>query len=199
MYKPFKFFIPRFLSYALMMLFITFIIRTDFKLQDFSESSYTEYTQEGFLFLTICLFIFCFFKKTELKILSILFSLFFAVHLIRELDSIFDNIIHGFWIYPSLIIIIVSFFILIKNYNKFFEEFNLIHKSYPFGIFLCGLVILHVFSRIYGTSSTWKYALEDEYLRIIKDASQESIELLGYSFILIATIEWLLYKPLAKE
>lgn len=116
MYKPLKFFLPRFLAYSLLMLFITFIIRTDFKLQDFSESSYTEYTQEGFLFLVICLFLYCFFKKPEVKTLSILLSLFFTVHLIRELDSIFDNIIHGFWIYPALSIIIVSFIVLIKNW-----------------------------------------------------------------------------------
>lgn len=195
MYQPLKFFLPRFIGYALMMFLIATIIRTDFKLGDFSESSYTEYTQESFLFLVICIFIYCFFKKPSVKVLSILFSLFFLVHLIRELDGVFDQIVHGFWIYPALLVVLFAFFILIKNWKKFWEEFNTIHRSYPFGILLCGLVILHVFSRIYGTTSTWKYALQDEYLRIIKDASQESIELLGYSFILIASVEWLLYNP----
>jgi len=194
MYQPLKFFLPRFFGYALMMLFITFIIRTDFKLQDFSESSYTEYTQESFLFFVICIFLYCYFKKPAVKVLSLLFSLFFLVHLIRELDSIFDQIVHGFWLYPALVVVLFSFLVLYKNWKKFWEEFNTIHKTYPFGILLCGLIILHVFSRIYGTTSTWKYALQDEYLRIIKDASQESIELLGYSFILIATVEWLVYR-----
>nr|MBS0037692.1 hypothetical protein [Saprospiraceae bacterium] len=184
----------RFFAYALLMFFISVVISMDFALSEFDEDSYTEMTQETLLFIAVVMLALAAFWFKFMREFTIILALFFLVHLIRELDGYFDVLVyHGFWKVPVWIVVAIAFYILFKNGKKYLRQLLYIQDKYPFGILLVGLLTLHVFSRLYGRSSNWKNLFQDEYLRVIKDASEESIELLGYSIILIAVVELILH------
>lgn len=184
----------RFFSYALVMFIISVVISMDFALSEFDEDSYTEITQETLLFITVVMLALTAFKFKFMREFTLILALFFLVHFIRELDGYFDVLVyHGFWKVPVWIIVAIAFFILYKNWKKFLHQLFYIQDKYPFGILLAGLLTLHVFSRLYGRSTNWKNLFQDEYLRVIKDASEESIELLGYSIIFISAVELILH------
>jgi hypothetical protein len=100
---------------------------------------------------------------------------------------------------------------VIRNWKKFVFELVAISKTYGFAFFFSGLIILHVFSRLYGRKLMWidllrnthdQYVIEDngekvialrDFMRPVKDASEESIELLAYSIILIGVVEMIMF------
>lgn len=51
---------------------------------------------------------------------------------------------------------------------------------------ILGLAILLVYSRLLGMGVLWREFLHDGYLRLLKNAIEESTELLGYIIIVIA-------------
>ncbi len=184
----------RFLSYALVFFIISFINGLDFSLASFKEDSYTEISQETLLFVTSVLLAILAIKYRFMREFNAVLALFFLVHLIRELDGLFDILVyHGFWKVPVWIIVAFAFFYIFKNRKKYLNQLLYIQDKYPFGILLTGLLVLHVFSRLYGRSTNWQNLLQDEYVRVVKDASEESIELLAYSIVFIAVVEWVIH------
>ncbi|TVR80708.1 MAG: hypothetical protein EA409_07750, partial [Saprospirales bacterium] len=109
-------------------------------------------------------------------------------------DSFFDeNFFDGFWQLIVWLTVAVAGFITIKNFKKLVSQLTVVHHQFSFGVLLVGLVILHVFSRLYGKTSNWQNLLDDAYVRTVKDASEESIELLGYTIITIAVFELMIF------
>jgi len=49
-------------------------------------------------------------------------------------------------------------------------------------------VLLLFYSRLMGMTSLWNGLLGDQYIRIFKNAIEETTELLGYTFILAASL-----------
>ncbi|WP_438819310.1 hypothetical protein, partial [Colwellia marinimaniae] len=45
------------------------------------------------------------------------------------------------------------------------------------------IVLLFVFSRLYGMGDFWEAVMAEHYVRDVKDISEETIELLCYAFI----------------
>lgn len=184
----------RLLIYATLMFLISQVIASDFRGEDFTEQSLTEYTQEIILSIMVLGLGFFSFRYREFNTLTLLMALFFLVHLFRELDSFFDqNVFDGFWQIIVWTTVAIAAFITVKNFRNLIRQLSLVHNQFPFGVLLTGLAVLHVFSRFYGKTSNWKNLLDDAYLRTVKDASEESIELLGYTIILIGVCELMIF------
>ena len=65
-------------------------------------------------------------------------------------------------------------------------------NTFAFGLFTAGVLTTYIFSRLYGRQAFWQAILEESYSGTFKSVAEEVVELLGYSLILIATVELLL-------
>jgi hypothetical protein len=60
-----------------------------------------------------------------------------------------------------------------------------------FGILMCGMLVLAVFSRLFGYGSFWKAILDHENYRIVKTIVEEGVEQMGYFLLLVSSCEYL--------
>ena len=111
--------------------------------------------------------------------------------LIREFDAFLDhNVYDGAW---QTLVLIVLLFVIYRSYinrKSLFEALPGFMASYPFGLVIAGMIITFAYSRLFGESIMWKTVMEENYIRNVKNAVEESIELLGDSIILFSAIEF---------
>jgi hypothetical protein len=154
------------------------------------ETSFTEITQEVFLFACGLLF-WLSPGAPEQRGFKILVGGFFACLLMRELDGLFDRISHSAWCWPFSMIAIVSCVLAFKTNNRA-DTVNALAKfagTPMFGTMATGLGVL-VFSRVFGMGDLWHLILKDGYARLAKTAVEEGIELISYSMWLAASVEF---------
>lgn len=150
----------------------------------FGEVSMTEFTQEVFLFLSGVLFIFIGRYNRDLTPIANLISIFFFMSFIRE----FNNYI-PFWFYLVLPLIILFFYLLFRDRKRIFASAHKFLEIPYTAYFVSGFLITFVFSRLFGRTKFWEALLETDYNRWAKNAAEEGIELLGYTFFFIASVE----------
>lgn len=210
--KPLYPLIIRLFAYASLMFLMSFAIQFDFAVGEVKEDSFIEITQEVLLLICSILLIIFSFKTKEYKIFFLGLAGFLGVHFVREFDfwlntQLFDKA----WQAISLVIVVVVLVMVVKNWKKIILEIAAISKTYGFAFFFSGLIILHVFSRLYGRKLIWidllrnthdQYVIEEngekivelrDFMRPVKDASEESIELLAYSIMLIGVVEMIIF------
>lgn len=149
------------------------------------EISITELLQEGVL-LAIVIGLYCKGRALpEVRAFLWLLAGFFGCLLIRELDVFFDEIRHGFWIYPTLLLAMTTLLYsgrqgwrtVLYGAARFVR-----HRSALFTLF--GLLLVAVFSRLFGSGSLlWNEILGVNTAFGVKTALQEGIELLGYTYV----------------
>lgn len=183
----------RFPIYAFVLFFSTYMIKLDFMEGAFKEDSFTERTQETFLLICVLALAYTSIKFSAFRYFNTILSLFFLTHLIRECDSILDSIFDGLWQVLAYSVLAIAILVLIKHWKLFWKQVAEMQHQFAFGILSIGLFVLHVFSRLYGKGSNWENLIGEDYVRSIKDASEESIELLGYSIILIGIGEIIIH------
>jgi len=153
-----------------------------------SEYSFTELAQEIFILTSAVLFGLS--AKYDIQargFFVLVMGLFFAM-LIRELDAFFDNIKHGFWIYPALIVSLSSVYFA-KKCEGTVKKPMLDHMDSKNFVYInLGLLIIIVFSRMFGTSHLWREVMGSDYSIVYKSVIQEGIELLGYIFVLYGSM-----------
>lgn len=159
----------------------------------FSELGFTEFTQT--LVLATCCAMLIYIRQV-LKVwptITLLLLAFVAASLVREQDHFLDNYVaHNTWKVLVALIILPSIFWVVKQRQRFLEEFAHYSNTFAFGLFTAGVLTTYIFSRLYGRQEFWQAILEDSYTGTFKSVAEEVVELLGYSLILIATLELLL-------
>lgn len=117
--------------------------------------------------------------------------------LIREHDAFLDeNVADGAWQVLANSLAVVTAFLLYRKKKHVWKQLHSFIQSRAFGIIISGMMIVIVFSRLYGNDMIWRSAMgEENYIHQITRASEESIELLGYSLIFIGAIEHLFFSP----
>lgn len=159
----------------------------------FSERGLTELTQT--LVLASCCAMLIYIRQV-LKVMptvTLLLLAFVASSLVREQDHFLDNYVaDNTWKVLVALIIIPSLVWVVKQRHHFLDEFAHYSNTFAFGLFTAGVLTTYIFSRLYGRQEFWQAILEDNYLRDFKNVAEEVVELLGYSLILIATLELLL-------
>jgi len=145
------------------------------------EQSITELLQAVFLLFSVL----CFYQlklSNHLPRATILVSGFFTVLLIREFDASFDLIVHGFWVYPALVITLSSILYALQG-NQLYEQMSRLLDDKNMQALITFIILLFVFSRLYGMGDFWKGVMGEQYVRDVKNISEETIELLFYAFI----------------
>ncbi|NEV93884.1 hypothetical protein G3567_06940 [Psychroflexus sp. YR1-1] len=210
--KPLYPLFVRLLAYAGLMFLMSLIIQFDFAEGEVKEDSLIEITQEVILLIGSLLLIGFSSKAKDFRIFNLTLAGILGIHFVREFDfwlntQLFDKA----WQVLALIILVFVVVMVIRNWKKLVLETASISKTYGFAFFFSGFIILHVFSRLYGRKIMWidllrdthtKYVVEEngdkiiplrDFMRPVKDASEESIELLAYSIILIGVVEMIIF------
>nr|WP_295708418.1 hypothetical protein [uncultured Halomonas sp.] len=159
----------------------------------FSELGFTEFTQT--LVLATCCAMLVYIRQV-LRVwptVSLLLLAFVAASLVREQDHFLDNYVaDNTWKVLVALIIFPALFWVVKQRNRFLVEFAHYSNTFAFGLFTAGVLTTYIFSRLHGRQEFWQLILEDSYSGTFKSVAEEVVELLGYSLILIATLELLL-------
>jgi hypothetical protein len=154
----------------------------------FGEITFTEIGQETILFILFGFYLILGLKWKEIQPVSNLVSLFFLMSFIREFNFLIDK-----WIYPVLLVFAFFVWLFIRDFKKI-REATIRFFSVPASTWLItGFLITYIFSRLMGRSKFWQLLYSDENYRLAKAATEEGIELLGITIMLIGAIEFLIY------
>lgn len=160
----------------------------------FNEDSLTEYFQEGSFFLTVLAYLFCTLNYKKTGAISLLVGGFFLMALIREFDAFLDLYVYdGAWQTLVLIVLIFVGYKSFKSRSELNDSVPDYMASFPFGVMIAGMLVTFIYSRLFGETIMWKTVMEENYVRDVKNAVEESVELLGDSIILFAGIEFIFW------
>ena len=154
----------------------------------FSEYTFTEIAQEVILFILFIFYMIISFKWTEIKPVAQIVSLFFLISFIREI-----NFVINWWIYPVMVLIVLGIWMAVKNYKAIPKSTKVFFTVPASAWFFSGFLITYIYSRLFGRSKFWYLMYEGENYRLAKAATEEGIELLGDTLMLIGAVEFLLY------
>ncbi|MCF6357436.1 MAG: hypothetical protein L3J54_06465 [Draconibacterium sp.] len=160
----------------------------------FSENTFTEITQEIILFVLFLSFLLLGFKWREIQPVLNIASLFFLISFIREFNFLALN-----WIYPALIVLAILGWLIVRDFKKI-KTATIKFFSVPASSWLLsGFLVTYIFSRLLGRSKFWRLMYHDESYRLAKAATEEGIELLGDTLMLIGRIEFVIYYWVEKR
>jgi len=187
--------ILRFIFYGLYLLGLSQLIFLDAMESvemKFHENSWTERLQVFHLFLIAIVFILAGKKSPGKRSLVWLLAGAASIAIIREFDSFLDGyVFDGAWqtlALSAFLLIVYKVYHQRKAVVPAIDEFSA-HPS--FGMCLAGFLTTFVFSRMFGRGIFWQAVMEENYIRSVKNAAEESVELLGYALILFAALEYL--------
>ncbi|UTZ28364.1 hypothetical protein HB761_16815 [Vibrio campbellii] len=127
-------------------------------------------------------------QESHVSHAAILISGFFAVLMIREMDYWFDMIHHGSWVFPALAITALACAKAYRGGKGTVNEMAIILQSPYMKLLIGSVILLLVFSRLYGMGSFWHHVMGEHYVRDVKNISEEGIELLCYSLIALSAV-----------
>lgn len=156
-----------------------------------SERSLTELFQQLLLLASIGVFSWSATKVAESRTLFILVAGFFGCMFLRELDFYFDMIVHGFWFYPTLLLASSVILYSVKHSADLISSVRSFGQTNAYFNILVGLVIILIFSRLFGSGTLWKEVMNEDYQHLYKTIIQEGLELFGYVFIFIGSFHQL--------
>ena len=180
--------------YLLAAIFLGELVQSELLLDSdrkpFTESGYVQLIQSFFLLIVIVLLFLNVYRADQYQHLSVCMGLFFVGLLIRENDQPLELFLpHGSWKFIVVIPLVVFIAYFWKYRKQVTDQLIAYSNTASFGILLSGFVTL-VFSRLFGRNIFWHELMGDNYLRAVKNAAEESVELLGLGLILIAIVEF---------
>jgi len=178
---------------ALWMAAVPFIVRIDFTTtgQGPAEWSLTELLQEGLLLLSALVFWRAAWNRPRSRACLVLMAGFLTTMLIREADVFLDKISKGFWVYPAVIVAVVAIAYAVRNRVTLITPLARYSSERFFTIIMIGLLIVIVFSRLFGSSFLWEVVMGEIYHPDYKTVVQEGIELMGYGLIFYGSLFFL--------
>jgi hypothetical protein len=124
--------------------------------------------------------------------MAIGFAVLFAVFLIRELDYFLDFfLMDNLWQVLCALIASVTVVYIVRNRNRYVQGWRRSWPSAGLALIVGGLILLIPFAQLIGHETFWQIILADDYVRVVKVASEEFMELGAYAIITIGTIEFL--------
>ncbi|MBY5929687.1 hypothetical protein LCL99_13070 [Halomonas denitrificans] len=160
----------------------------------FSETGFTESMQTLWLTISCLLLVYARQVLGGLPRVTLLMFGLLAAALIREQDAFLDAyVFDGAWQTLVTLLLLPILYIVLRERHAFVREFEGYVESFSFGLFAAGFLGTFAFSRLYGRSEMWESLLAERYIRVFKDAAEEVTELFGYTLLLFAMIELVLW------
>ncbi len=156
------------------------------------EVGAVEMLQAVFALSTALIFLFAARVDRRREPCSILLTGFLFCIFIRESDYFLDVLIAPhIWKILVLLTLVLMITYVAKNAKRVVASILDFVSQPSFGIFLSGLLVLIVFSRLFGHGGFWKELLHRGQYRIVKTIVEEGVELMGYFLLLISSCEYL--------
>lgn len=156
----------------------------------FGETSLVEIAQSVLLAAITTIFAASAMKTPALSKSAWLLATFAAASLIRENDVWLDMLHAEGWQIAVTPVIAAGLIYTWRHRAAFLAEQRLFTESTAFGLFAAALMTTYVFSRLFGMGRFWQAVMQEDYLRPVKDMSEECMELFGYGLMLCAAIEF---------
>ena len=116
--------------------------------------------------------------------------LFFAACAFREFDNELDALLfYGAWKIPAYAMAACLAYVLWKRWADLKADLAALGNTLAFGVFLVGLLLLMVFSRMWGANDLWRELMGEEFNRAVARVSEEGIELMAYTVLCIGVAE----------
>jgi hypothetical protein len=127
-------------------------------------------------------------SKTACSVL--LASLFFCAF-VRESDYLLDTLVgrHAWEIGVAAILIGAAFY-TVRHFRDVYVSVLKFIQLPSFGILLSGLLVLIVFSRLFGYGPFWKAIMDNASYRTVKTIVEEGVEQMGYFLIFVSACEY---------
>lgn len=157
-----------------------------------SDSSSTECLQETLLLLCVCIFIYIAKKYKANGIMLV--AGFVLSMLIREWDALFDKMFfHGAWKYIAIPIVLGSCYLAFREGKyKVIDDLIFFMQRKAYNIFLLGLTVVLVISRILGMRMVVTMFAGIHFSEGLKNFHEEGLELFGYLLMFLASCMFLL-------
>jgi len=160
----------------------------------FSEATFTEVAQEVIFFVLFVLYLILGYKWREIQPVSNIVSVFFLISFFREFNFLSID-----WSYPALVALIVLIWLVVRDFKKI-KAATIRFFSVPASSWLlAGFLTTYIFSRLMGRSKFWRLMYKDETYRLAKAGTEEGIELLGDTLMLIGAIEFFIYYQVVQK
>ena len=160
----------------------------------FGEITLTEFGQEIILFILFLFYLRLGFKYKPVQPVANIISFFFLASFIRE----FNFLVHH-WIYPVLVVFGIMIWLVIRDFKKLKQATVTFFSQPASAWFFAGFLVTYIFSRLLGRSKFWRLLYDENSYRLAKAASEEGVELLGNTIMLISAIEFSLFIWVEKK
>lgn len=159
---------------------------------DYSENSVTEKMHDALAFSSCALFLWAARLSQSLRPAAVIVGTLVGLMFIREFDAFLDErVFDGAWQVFVFLAIVAATIYLIKQPYKVKPSLVEYSRTSSAGIFLSGILVVLVFSRLFGRGSFWQAVMEDNYMRLVKNIAEEGTELVGYALLFIAAFEFM--------
>ena len=157
--------------------------------QNIVENSFVEFSQEALLLATTAIFTMQAIAKRQGGLWLV--AGFFGCLFLRELDAYFDMIVHGAWKYFALVVIAFVFWQAWHlGKENTIGSLAAFMKTRAFIFIFIGLLIVLVYSRLFGMGELWKAIMGDNFNRTVKNVVEEGSELWGYALVFLGTVKY---------
>ncbi len=158
--------------------------------QNIVENSFVEFSQEALLMAITAIFTMQAIAKRQGGLWLV--AGFFGCLFLRELDAFFDMIVHGAWKYFALVVIAFVFWQAWHlGKENTIASLATFMKTRAFIFIFIGLLIVLVYSRLFGMGELWHAIMGDNFNRTVKNVVEEGSELWGYALVFWGTAKYL--------
>lgn len=164
---------------------VVLIIQIDIRFlgNTLTENSMTEFSQSLLLFFSARVFAMRAWWDIGSRGYLIVGTTLFVCMFVRENDGFLDHIRHGFWIVPASVVAMVGGLSALHWKDSIAKPFLRHFERRETTFIFIGLLVVLVFSRLFGTTSLWQPLMGEAYNASFKTVVQEGLELLGYALI----------------
>jgi len=112
--------------------------------------------------------------------------------LIRELDFFLDfYVVDNLWQVLCVMLVSAAVVHAMRHRERFNQGWKRSWPSAGLALILGGFILLIAFAQLVGHGPLWKAILAENYIRVVKVAAEEFVELGAYILIMIGTVEFL--------
>jgi len=185
----------RFLVYAVFLGVLTAAMMWGSAVQGYAfyrENGPVETAETAFCLVAVLGFLFAARLDSSKTSCAVLLAGLFFCFFIRESDELLDTFVaKDAWVAGVVAVLIAMIFYAKRNEQEIFHSGAEFVSSPSFGAFISGLLVLLVFSRLFGYGPFWKAVTHNNGYRVVKRVTEEGVEMAGYVLMFISSLEYL--------
>ena len=138
------------------------------------ETSITETLQEVMLASVAAMFFWSAHRRPNQRGALILIGGFYSCMLIRELDFVFDVVEHGSWVWFALATAAACLAMALRSPRGTLDGLVAFVTDRCWLMTVSGMLIVLVFSRLFGMHQLWQHLMLDGYNRVVKTSPKRA-------------------------